>query len=248
MNPDATDYWIGSGGGSTWNERAKLCGFTNNVCPEGYRIPTKAEFLEIKPINPISGAGSLSSILNIQEIKEYDSYNVAMRWTANNISNKTYLRIDALVVPKNFDENKLSSIDWSNENVVTRYFGANGFIHAFKHVNIVSQYTFPVARPMPGTEVHYDKLWQSNSAWTVLWNNIQDLSVNNEGYYWMFDEKMAFTFQDNTRIKTVRNYNINTGQQTGDYAFPDRKSVLGVLPVDAQDCCAIRCVKAENAQ
>ena len=87
---------------------------------------------------------------------------------------------------------------------------------------------------MPGTETHTPRLWQSSNGqyYTVLWDYITDYSVNNEGYYWMSDDKMTFTFQDNTRVKTVE-------------AFADRLSVLGFLSVNAQDCCAIRCVKAE---
>ena len=248
MNPNSTDYWVGNGGGNTWSERAKLCGYTTDVCPAGYRIPTKADFLEIKPTDPISGSGSLASVLSNQmEVKNNGECTYAIRWSAQTISNKTYLRIDALVVPDGFTTSQLSSINWtSDENVVTRYFGANGCINAFYHVNIVSNYTFPVARPMPSVEVHYDQLVQNGyGSFSVLWQKITDVSVNNIGNFWMADDKSVFTFQDNTRVKTVRKFNTSTGQQTGSYAFPNYMSVLGFLPTNAQNACSIRCVKAE---
>lgn len=240
MTHDGTDYWVTSAfgdGGSTWQERAEKCGFETSVCPEGWRLPTKADFLEIKPTSAISGSEGLDNVLNnYSEVKEIAGVcKYAIRWSATTINNKTYLRVDALVVPNSFSSSQLSTIDWANNgNVVTRYFGANGFIHAFYHNHNVSGTSFPVARPMPGTETHTPRLWQSSNGqyYTVLWDYITDYSVNNEGYYWMSDDKMAFTFQDNTRVKTVE-------------AFADRLSVLGFLSVNAQDCCAIRCVKAE---
>lgn len=238
MNPKKKDYWIGTGGGSTWETRAEACGFKTSVCPEGWRMPTKADFLEIKPSSPLSDSKGLASVINnlveVKTIKDVCSY--AIRWSAETKSNKTYLRIDALVVPNDFQKGNLSNIQWDTDNnVVTRYFGANGFIHAFYHVNIVSNgQQFPVARPMPGVETHTDRLWQDYYYWTVLWDNITDYSVNNDGYYWMSDEKSAFTFNDNTRVKNVW---FDKG-----YPFSNRKSVLGILPIDPQDCCAIRCI------
>lgn len=155
------------------------------------------------------------------------------------------MRIDALVVPDGFLESELSGIDWeNNENVVTRYFGANGFIHAFYHVHagtVGGQYfTFPVARPMPGTETHNDVLTTYGYGYfTVLWNNITDYSVNNDGFYWVSDAKMAFTFNDNTRVKDV--------YFNGNYPFSNRVSLLGFSEVDAQDCCSIRCITDDPA-
>lgn len=244
MNPNNTDYWVGNGGGSTWETRAKACGFTTSVCPKGWRMPTEADFLEIKPSEPKKGTGSLSSVLNnLVELKKIEGVcTYAMRWSAVTQSSKAYLRIDALVVPDNFSADNLSSINWSDENVVTRYFGANGMIHAFYHVNITNIDNFPVARPMPGVETHTDRLWTDTgyttigyfNTWTVLWDNIKDYSVNNAGYYWMSDKKAVFTFEDNTRVKNV----YHNG-----YPFANRQSVLGTLPVDAQDCYSIRCIK-----
>lgn len=242
MNPDGNDYWIGNGGGTTWSERAAACGEDRRVCPEGWRIPNKSDFLEIKPSEPLSGSGNLASVAARTELRKIeDGCTYAIRWSAvtENVT-KTYLRIDALVVPDTFAEGSLTSIDWSGENVVTRYFGANGFINAFYHINIIgngnSRTNFPVARPMPGTETHVDNLYQSGSLYTVLWNDIIDYSVNNEGYYWMADEKSAFKFQDNTRIK------VAPGADNSQ-PFKETKSLLGFVTVDAQDCCSIRCVK-----
>lgn len=154
------------------------------------------------------------------------------------------MRIDALVVPDGFLESELSGINWeNNENVVTRYFGANGFIHAFYHVNVVGgpygSASFPVARPMPGVETHTDRLLQNGNYFSVLWDNITDYSVNNDGFYWVSDDKMAFTFNDNTRVKNV--YFNNS------YPFSSRVSLLGFSEVDAQDCCSIRCITDDPA-
>lgn len=250
MDPDGTDYWVSSfgDGGATWDARAKKCGWDTSICPEGYRMPTVKDFEAIKPSGPKSGNGSLSSILaNVTELKDHpdnENVKVAWRWTSIT-SDKVYVRIDAKVVSKDFKEADLNKIDWTDKaSVVTRYFGANGFIHGFKHINIVTGDTFPVARPMPGTEVHYDYLWQNQYYWTVLWNYITDVSKNNEGYYWASDAPTALTFQDNTKIKTVRYLDAN-GNQTGSLAFPNRLSVFGTLPVNAQDCCAIRCINTD---
>ncbi|HBH09774.1 MAG TPA: hypothetical protein DDX40_10295 [Rikenellaceae bacterium] len=76
------------------------------------------------------------------------------------------------------------------------------------------------------------------NSWIVTWDYITDYSVNNKGYYWMSDEKTAFTFQDNTRVKVAPDADNS-------YPFKNRQSVLEILPINAQDCCAIRCVKAE---
>lgn len=253
QNTGMTDYWLGDGGGSTWAERAEACGAktANNVgdyvCPDGWRIPTKADFAEIKPTEALRGDDDLASVLNnrveLKKIEDVCSY--AIRWSAETVSRKTYLRIDALVVPDSFQESELSGIDWeNNENVVTRYFGANGFIHAFYHVNkgtVGGQYfTFPVARPMPGTETHKDVLkTYGYNYFTVTWDYITDYSVNNDGFYWVSDDKMAFTFNDNTRVKNV--YFNNS------YPFSSRVSLLGFSEVAAQDCCSIRCITDDPA-
>lgn len=246
MKPNGDDYWIGTDGGSTWQERAEKCGFTVDVCPDGWRMPTKADFAEIKPSEALRGDDGLASVLNnrveLKKIEGICSY--AIRWSAETVSKKTYLRIDALVVPDSFQESELSGINWeNNENVVTRYFGANGFIHAFYHVNVVGgpygSANFPVARPMPGVETHTDRLVQNGSYFSVLWDNITDYSVNNDGFYWVSDDKMAFTFNDNTRVKNV--YFNNS------YPFGNRVSLLGFSEVAAQDCCSIRCITDDPA-
>lgn len=247
MDANGTDYWASSfgDGGSTWQGRAEKCGFANSVCPDNWRMPTKADFLEIKPADPFSGSSSLASVLNNHvELRTNDDCSYAIRWSAETISSKTYLRIDAIVVSGNFTKGELSNVDWASDEVVTRYFGANGFIHGFYHINKVQNGhqvdDFPVARPMPGTETHEDVLRRIYYYYTVTYDYIKDYSVNNEGYYWMSDTKEAFTFQDNTRVKNAQKTENN--RPNGQYPFSNRQSVLGILSIDAQDCCAIRCV------
>lgn len=247
MDANGTDYWASSfgDGGSTWQGRAEKCGFANSVCPDNWRMPTKADFLEIKPVDPFSGSSSLASVLNNHvELRTNGDCSYAIRWSAEAISSKTYLRIDAIVVSGNFTKEELSRVDWASDEVVTRYFGANGFIHGFYHINKVQNGPqvddFPVARPMPGTETHEDVLKSNNYYYTVTYDYIKDYSVNNEGYYWMSDAKEAFTFQDNTRVKNAQKTTNNS--PNGQYPFSNRQSVLGILPINAQDCCAIRCV------
>ena len=53
------------------------------------------------------------------------------------------------------------------------------------------------------------------------------------------DDKMAFTFNDNTRVKDV--------YFNGNYPFSNRVSLLGFSEVDAQDCCSIRCITDDPA-
>lgn len=249
MDPMGTDYWVSSfgNGGSNWNERAKKCFFTTDIAPEGYRMPTSEDFKELQPSKTFKGSNGLQTVLNnYVEKKSNAACSYAMRWSANTVSNKTYLRIDALVVPSNISDSELASITWdNNKNVVTRYFGANGFIHGFYHLKFIQNGTqidrFRVGRPMPGTETHEDVLKKAGYYYTVTYDYIKDYSVNNEGYYWMSDQKMAFTFQDNTRIKNARK--TNGGSNNSTYAFPSYQSVFGFMNVNAQDCCAIRVIK-----
>lgn len=245
-DPLKYDYWVSSfgNGGSTWQERANAIGIDMSLVPSGYRMPTEADFLEIKPSSPLSGSGSLSSVINnrveLREIEGVCKY--AIRWTVETVGSKRYMRIDALVVPNSFSESQLSSINWtSNTDVVTRRFGAQGAIHAFYHQNIVSgQPAFNVARPMPYMETHIDKLWVSGNYWTVLWNYVTDYAVNNVGLYWMADQKKAFYFEDNTNTKNASVTNTETGVTT--YPFTSRLSVFGTIPVSPQDCCAVRLI------
>lgn len=261
MNPNGDDYWVGSAfgdGGSTWQERARKCGYSSNICPNGYRLPKEEDYLEIIPVDKVVGSTSLASCLDISEIKQNAKGDItyAIHWSAESPSNKTYLRIDALVVPSKFSESQLLNIKWNKEIVKKRRFGANGGIAGFTHTNLLysgSIYSssgyypntkFTVARPMPSIEIHLDELryWSSNGIWTVLWTNITDLAVNNIGFYWMDDKSKVFAFQDNSRLKNIYLYNLSSGQIGVDKAFPEITSYFGIANERPQSCYAIRCI------
>ena len=251
MDPNGTDYWVSSfgNGGSTWAERAKKCGWTGEAAPTGYRIAKISDFQEIYPneLSTYQTSSTLSSLLGHKEFKSYagnESFKVAWRWTSEKNGSKYYLRIDARVVNSNFSD--ISKIDWTDKvSVETRYFGAHGAINAFVHTNVYEQLgNFPVARPMPFVEIHKDQRVIQTSGntnyYTVVWQSIKDLSVNNIGYYWMADYKGgAFYFEDNSVAKSTQNYD-------GTYPFTSRKSMFSLSPVNPQNCCAIRCIHTDR--
>lgn len=124
------DYWVWSGGGDTWNERAKLCGYDQtNPCPNGWRLPTKEEFEAIAPYEAIDDESKLATLLrNHVEVRQTtDGIRYAIRW----LYRSTYVEVQAIVVSSDFKQSQTSDIIWENNpNVVTRKFPFTGAIYA----------------------------------------------------------------------------------------------------------------------
>lgn len=127
-----SDYWLNSfgDGGITWTERAKNCGYENtNPCPDGWRLPTLAEFKAISPEQNISNSRNyLTTLLKNYSELRYDAENdidYAIRW----VYETTGLKIQCLIVSSDFKKSQLSSIRWDKESgVVTRIFPFTGAI------------------------------------------------------------------------------------------------------------------------
>ncbi|MDE6553250.1 MAG: fimbrillin family protein [Muribaculaceae bacterium] len=112
----------------SWSERAAYYGYNKDVCPDGYRLPTLADWKKILPKGGHIYSGS--SFATFSEIKEDGDVKYAVRWSRVTEGTKTqYLKIDALVIGSNVEST--SEVNWSDENVVTRYFKAAGMIRPY---------------------------------------------------------------------------------------------------------------------
>ena len=223
------DYWIYGNGGNDWYSRAEACGYERtNPAPDGWRLPTVADFEEITPSKTFSGANSLSEYINsYSELKENEDVKYVMRWI-NNGSNVT---IQALVVNEEFTSDQLSKVNWNDENVVERAFPYTGKIIGVTASKYISGGYDYAARPLPmGTYTLSSKsvgnYYETATIMTVTVKN--DISESFGGY-WVSDAKKAFKFVDNSKFK-----DIVSGQQ----------SFMGIEDMDAHDAIAIRCVKA----
>ncbi len=138
----------------TWSERAKSNGYTYETpCPSGWRLPTVAEYKEILPVIDEkagnSGSSAWTTLVQLKTLSD-NKTKVAFRWSKYSYSDYSYLKIECLVVPSSLIST--SEVDWTDSNVVTRYFKGAGYIQAQRNLwqfanNGVSsiQYT---ARPL----------------------------------------------------------------------------------------------------
>ena len=112
----------------SWTERANYYGYTKDICPEGYRLPTINDWKKILPKGGHTYTGS--SFATFSEIKEDGDLRYAVRWSRVTEGTKTqYLKIDAIVIGS--DVESTTDVNWSDENVVTRYFKAAGMIRPY---------------------------------------------------------------------------------------------------------------------
>lgn len=119
----------------TWYERAKSNGYTyDSPCPDGWRLPTVAEYKEIMPVIDGKAGNSGSSAWNdLVQFKTLDNgVKCAFRWSKYTSGGYSYLKIDCIVVPK--DMTDTSAVDWTDENVETRYFKGAGYIQAHRNL------------------------------------------------------------------------------------------------------------------
>lgn len=166
-----------------WTERANKMGYTNaSPCPEGWRLPSIAEYKEILPvINEKSGSTGTSAWNTLIQFKTLDDgTKCAFRWSKETASGYSYLKIECLVVDNNMTET--SEINWDDENVETRFFKGSGYIQAHRNLwsfNGSTQYT---ARPLEWG--YYNGQLQSNRTVKI----IQEKSLMTcGGFYWTSD-------------------------------------------------------------
>ena len=206
----------------SWTERAEYYGYTKDICPEGYRLPTINDWKKILPKGGHTYTGS--SFPTFSEIKEDGDIKYAVRWTRVTEGTQTqYLKIDALVVSSNVES--ASDVDWSNANVVTRYFKAAGmirpyfFLAQFTNQGVTSYQWLEKATPQ-GTL--YSTVTSIGAVQVTVTRDDSWLS----GFYWVDDPNqyyMEFRFD------------ANNLQQQG--------SFINVYQPEVPIACNIRCIK-----
>lgn len=248
------DYWrsdFGDGSGD-WNSRATKLKYSDNLAPEGYRLPTRADFKKIFPTEGISSSDNLSSLLTSDkykwgELRELDGgHKYAIRWSLTTDNGIRNMHIECLMVSDDFTAEKLKDIDWTVTEVVKRDFPATGAIEAYthQHISVIGndrQY-MSVVRPMPyGTWTANMLAWPSQvnaRTWSMKYTNITDAGKTYEGGYWCSDEtvpeisngwKMIFRFRDNT----------------GNFGSANTNTLFGASAAPAQNAYAVRCIMAD---
>lgn len=232
INTSGTDYWIWNNGGSTWGERAIKCGYsTQTPCPTGWRIPNFSDFLEIFPTKE-TGINSVSSDYVEKKQLTNGTTNYVIRWKLESKG----LKIQAIVVPDDFDENTYkSSLDWESAvivNTYTRIFGHTSVILGHYETNplpvVGNSYTvapMPVG-PQSGKTYYYTK--QNNKYYYYKYNTIVDYGKDMIGNYWMADQKGVMGYLDSSS-------HPSSGYKTN----------FDLQYTPTHDASAIRCVKAE---
>lgn len=132
VNDNNPDYWIDSfgNGGSTWGERATACGYdTANPCPEGWRLPTLAEFREIAPEGAgVDVSGTLAAALNNKAELRQTAKGVryVIRW----IYASDAITVESVVVGDDFQQSDINALFWdmNSKKKVVRKFPFTGSI------------------------------------------------------------------------------------------------------------------------
>ena len=210
----------------TWAERAKQNGYSNETpCPEGYRLPKLADWKKILPSGGHTYAsGKTSSFPTISEIKEDGDIRYAIRWTrVTEGTSSQYLKIDALVIPSTVTS--ASDVDWTDSNVVTRYFKAAGMIRPFF---LLAQFT---SQGVISYQWLVKALPQGSLYSTVTSIGAVKVTVSRDdswlsGFYWVDDMNhyyMEFRFD------------ANNLQEQGSY--------INVYQPEVPIACNIRCIK-----
>lgn len=121
------DYWVNTYGSEqpdvNWGGRATACGYTaTDPCPEGWRLPTEADFKEIFPSTATlsdQGAAELNLSSLQTEIRKTGDVDYAVTWEMNDEG----LLVKCLVL-----DNATDTPDWTSKDVVTRTFPFTGAI------------------------------------------------------------------------------------------------------------------------
>lgn len=179
--------------GQEWYDRAKSNGYSyDSPCPDGWRLPTVAEYKEILPvINDKAGNTGNSAWNTLEQFKTFnggtkDEIKCAFRWSKEVIGNYSYLKIECLVVRTNEDD--LKNIDWNDKNIVVRYFKGAGYIQAHRNLwHLTNGGTHYTGRPLEwGT---YDGVVRSvGYGDAVVVVSQAESYMNRGGFYWTSDE------------------------------------------------------------
>lgn len=218
-----------------WETRAKYCGYTKPVCPDGYRLPTLEDWRKILPKGDhVYSKGATTDFAPFSEIKKDGNITYAIRWSrVVSSTNNQYLKIEALVVPSSVTTT--DNIDWNDENVKELYFKASGlikpsfFLAKLNYNGNISYQWVARAQPLCKFSYTYAEVYTGSgyAASTKITINRDDTKLG--GYYWVDDPNqyaMSFRFDPN-------NY-----QKEG--------SFIKVAGFSTPDACNIRCVKIEE--
>lgn len=183
--------------GEDWFNRAGSNGYNyHNPCPEGWTIPRIADYEEILPV--VDGKAGNSNWNTLTQFKELeDGTKCAFRWSKHNGNSANYFKIECLVVSKSTTD--MSSVDWADEHVVTRYFKGAGYINAWRNLwkwqqgsQVSTHYT---ARPMMWGE------YQGYVSGQVVIAKLVTDFTKYGGFYWTADadqKVMTFVFNSST--------------------------------------------------
>lgn len=141
INGDGNDYVSDGNNSEIWTDRTSKLYNDNGTtsydnpapwpCPEGWRLPTTKEYLQIMPKKE-NQQKSFTSLTELKELEDGTKY--VIRWSysddnptlSGNSAWNEHLTIECLVVPQKYTESDLTSIQWSGDNVVTRIFYTGG--------------------------------------------------------------------------------------------------------------------------
>lgn len=243
------DYWLSSfgDGGSNWEARAQACGYTRtNPCPDGWRLPTSEEFMEIIPEgNGIDENSPLATILSdYSELRQTKSgVRYAIRWRYTSTSD--VITIECVVVDQNItSSSQLTTLFW-DENVdskVVRTFPFTGVILPL--ISICDTYYMAnehlVVRPHHRGFLDYTGIPSYGPSNNYYWMLIGPGDVNDGnkafGGYWVSDKGKAFKFEAKERSNGKNTSNLDSFTQTSCMFFGDADPVMGyaIRPVMAK--------------
>lgn len=132
VNDNNPDYWIDNfgNGGSTWAERASACGYaSSDPCPEGWRLPTLAEFREIAPEGAgVDVTGTLADALNNKA--ELRQTAAGVRYVIRWIYSSDAITVESVVVDNDFRQSDINALFWdmNSKKKVVRKFPFTGSI------------------------------------------------------------------------------------------------------------------------